>query len=361
MKRIGIIGYGGFGRFLHNAWKSLGEAGVTAVADKNPNAAPGGEIRFFTNWRDLIRDPDIDIISIAAPPSEHVEMACAAMEAGKHILVEKPLAIGILDGERIIRTRDKTGKTASVNFMMRFNPLVEAVGHLTGDKTLGELRRVVVENYAQDESLPPEHWFWNRSISGGILIEHAVHFIDLVQYLTGKRWVRASGMLHRRNDNQEDQVMAALLHEGGLFSTHYHAFNLPGFFEHTSFRLVYDLARVELEGWIQLEGSISALVNDETEHKLHKLPNFKVTSSQNIGEIRDISRPEGWGMDNPKTGGFNGKIRSGGVEYPVTRKIQGRFHLDGSKGEVYSRCLQDIMKDLVRAIEHPEHPLRVTL
>ena len=63
--------------------------------------------------------------------------------------------------------------------MQRYNPVYDAVDRLIQSGTLGELLHGSFENYASDENLPPEHWFWDRSKSGGIFVEHGVHFFDL--------------------------------------------------------------------------------------------------------------------------------------------------------------------------------------
>ena len=181
---IGIIGYGGFGKFLHNAWKQLGNIKVIAVVDQDVDKMQSlHAIKTFTKWQDILTEKDIDLIAIVTEPSSHKMIATACMEAGKHILIEKPLAITVSDAQKIIDFRDRTGIVAGIDFIMRFNPLLQEIQQLTQQEVFGKLRRVDVENYAQDQQLPSSHWFWDHSRSGGILIEHAVHFIDLVHFL----------------------------------------------------------------------------------------------------------------------------------------------------------------------------------
>jgi len=356
---VGIIGYGGFGQFLHNAWKNIENVEVVCVSDIDKSRNTDDKLRFYEHWKDLINDPEVDIVSIAVPPKYHAEMAIFAMEAGNHVLIEKPLAIKSEDGSRILAARNRTGKVAAVNFMMRFNPLIEVLRNLTGEKVFGELRRVDVENYAQDEMLSRDHWFWKPDISGGILIEHAVHFIDLVHYLELKKPLVVTGVIYKRNADQEDRVMANILYEGGLMATHYHAFALPGFFESTSIRLLYDLAVIDLEGWIPLKGRIRALVNAETKEMIQILPNLNIRSEVKTIDIEDESRPEGWGGDMEQKS--RNQVRSAGIEYHVEEMIAGIFDVGLPKGRVYSDCLAGIMKDLVKAIENPDYSPRATI
>ena len=360
--RIGIIGYGGFGQFLHRAWDPLKQVVVTAAADTDPGRDPGSPVRFYRRWEELTADPDVEIVVIATPPFTHADMACEALRRGKQVLIEKPMATSLEDARRIMDLRDSTGQVAGIDYMLRFNPLVEALAAITHSGVLGELRRAVVENYAQDEILPQDHWFWDRELSGGILVEHGVHFFDLINGLTTATPQRVSGMAHGRNNSQEDQVLAMVIYDNGLMATHYHAFSRPGFFEHTSIRLVYDLAEVDLQGWIPLAGQITALVNETTAKALYGLPGFQERERMAIKDLPDLSRPEGWG-ERPPVLSDSGEpvIISGGQAYQVDSYITGSFAATGTKGEVYQASLQGLLADFISKVENPGHSLRVGL
>ena len=374
--KIGIIGYGGFGAFLHHAWEDMEEATLVAVADHNPARQPDGKLKFYTRWQDLLEDPEPDIIVVATPPATHAEIACTAMEAGKHAFIEKPLATTLDDASCILATQEKSGRSATVDFMMRFNPLVETLEHITTHRLLGELRRVDVENYAQDSALPPGHWFWDQETAGGILIEHGVHFIDIVHLLTDQHPVRVTGERHLRNGTLEDQVMANVLYDEGLMTTHYHSFARPGFLEITTIHLAFDLGQVTLTGWIPLSGTITALANDRTARAVQAFDGFKLEHSLPVHQAPDFSRPEGWGsLDSPKghevspKGSLDGTssqlghrtVCSGGIDYRVDKLLSGTFSLGMSKTEVYRTSLRCMMRDFIRSIDVPGHVPRVTL
>jgi len=360
--KIGIIGYGGFGAFLHHAWEDMEEATVTAVADQNQARRPDGKLKFYTRWQDLLEDPGPDIVVIATPPATHAEIACTAMEAGKHAFIEKPLATTLDDASRILVTQKKTGRSATVDFMMRFNPLVEMSARISNQRLLGELRRVDVENYAQDSALPPGHWFWDQDTAGGILIEHGVHFIDIVHMLTDQHPVRITGKRHLRNGEQEDQVMANVLYDEGLMTTHYHSFARPGFFEITTIHLAFDLGQVTLTGWIPLSGTITALANDRTARAVQAIEGFKLGHAVPVHQIPDISRPDGWGSGNEAENQLTGRtVRSRGIEYRVDELLSGTFSLGMSKTEVYRTSLRRMMQDFIYSIDVPGHIPRVTL
>ena len=103
----------------------------------------------------------------------------AALRAGKHVICEKPLAMTVAQADEMIAEAQAADRLLVANLMQRYNPLSDAVGRLVESKVLGEPLHGSFENYASDENLGPDHWFWDRSKSGGIFIEHGVHFFDL--------------------------------------------------------------------------------------------------------------------------------------------------------------------------------------
>lgn len=355
---IGIIGYGGFGKFLHHWWNKLDNIKVIAVSDLHDISENIEACKFYQSWIDLLNDNEVDIVSIVTPPSYHAEIACAAMQSGKHVLIEKPIATTEEDAKQILKVQKETGMVATVDHMLRFNPIIKTLSRISKQEVFGKLRRVAVENYAQDSSLPPDHWFWDKKISGGIFIEHGVHFIDLVHTLTTQKCKKVYGCWQNRNEKQQDQVSAMIVYNEGLIASHYHSFSRPGFFEQTTIRLVYDLAQVEIEGWIPLKGNLQALVNQSSKDQINFMPGWHVQDVKSIDCLEDKSRPEGWGTD---THLIHNKIHSSGVEYEADELISGRFEIPQSKSQVYGSCLQDILLDLIAKIENDSHQMEVTI
>jgi len=356
--KIGIIGYGGFGKFLHHWWNKLDNVEVVAFSGGSPADIQSQQAMHYDNWKDLLEDKEIDIISIATPPALHVEMACAAMLRNKHVLLEKPVSLNKEGVEEILRIQRETGMVITVNHMLRYNPIIQSLKQLSKNETFGKLRHVVVSNYAQDASLPAEHWFWDKAISGGIFIEHAVHFFDIVNSLTDQKVVKVTGCTHNRNEQQEDQVAATVLYEDGLIANHYHAFSGPGFFEQTTIRLTYDLARIEVEGWVPMGGKIEALINNSGKAGINTLPGLDLPKATQVAELTDNSRPEGWGdMSDVK----NNTVIFGGLKYYVADLVSGSFKLQQTKSEIYGKCVQDILLDIIAKIEDSDHILAITV
>jgi len=355
--KIGIIGYGGFGQFLHHWWSRQEGVEVRAISDRTFAGEESDGVAHYESWKDLIANSEIEIVSIATVPAFHVEMACEAMRAGKHVLLEKPIALDIQGAETVLQVQRETGKILMVDHMLRYNPIIKALVALSADKALGVLRHAEISNYAQDESLPADHWFWEKELSGGIFIEHGVHFFDIINALTDQKFSKVYGCSHKRNAGQEDQVSATVLYEDGLIASHYHSFSGPGFFERTTIRLIYDLAKVEIEGWIPMKGRIEVLVDENTKSKLHTVPGFMTEKEIPISDLVDVSRPEGWGSYSAeKRRGIN----IGGIEYDIDEMVSGSFEIQQTKSEVYGTCLQGILADLITKIENPHHKTAVS-
>lgn len=357
---IGIIGYGGFGKFLHHWWSKLENVEVTGIADHGHNTKEGDTFRVYDDWHSLIRDPEIDIISIVTPPALHVEMACAAMRAGKHVLLEKPVAITREGAHELLETQRATGMTITVNHMIRYNPIIRQFMQLAKSGALGKLRHVVVNNYAQDEALPADHWFWDENLSGGILVEHGVHFFDIVNALSGQHYTEVCGQSSSRNATQRDRVAAMVKYEDGLIAHYYHAFSGPGVFEQTTISLAFDLARVEIEGWMPLNGSLKALADDRIIAQLESLPQWNIVNSQPLSSSADASRPEGWGGSDAARANKT-SVSIGGTAFNVGKMISATFEIPQTKGEVYGKCVQSILSDLILKIENDTHELSITV
>jgi predicted dehydrogenase len=360
--KIGIIGYGGFGKFLHYWWEKLDNIEVVAIADWSHKYEGAEQCKSYHDWKELINDPEIDIVSIVTPPSLHAEMACAAMKANKHVLLEKPVAVTDEGAQQILKTQHETGKVITVDHMIRYNPIIQSFMGLGKSGALGKLRHVVVNNYAQDSALPADHWFWNEDISGGILVEHGVHFFDIVNALGAQKYSKVYGCSHSRNDVQRDRVSAMVLYNEGLIASYYHAFSGPGLFEQTTIQLAYDLARVEIQGWMPMTGTVKAMVNQHTKEQLNSIPGWTVNQSDSLEALRDVSRPEGWGDDPAgSVSTENGITYCGGIAYQVDEMVSGKFEINQTKGQVYGKCVQSILSDLIKKIENKDHELTVTI
>lgn len=338
-KGIGIIGYGGFGEFIRAAWDAMDNVQVVAVCDADPARAPGG-VEFYTDAESMLADPRVEIVSVATPPSSHKDLALLAIEAGKHALVEKPLALTERDAILIKRAAESARRVATVNFVLRHNPIVDALGELISAETLGKLRRVDVRNYATRDQLPDSHWFWNPDVSGRILLEHGVHFFDLAAQFIGSRARSVVSLGIELKPGIEDRVFAAVTYEDDTVGTFWHSFSRPRPLERTTFHLAFDLGEADMIGWIPLELRLWGWTDAVGAAKLESLPNA----------VEFNKRPAA-----------QRSVRSSDTGYEVHFEFEAKLAVAESKSDVYSNSLRAIMSDLVRAIDDPSHRMKVTL
>lgn len=135
-------------------------------------------------------------------------MACAVRKAGKHVLLENLAAINEEDARLILKTQKETGMIMTVEDIRRHNSIIQNFILLGQSGLLGKLRHVVVINCTQDEALFFDHWFCKEEMSGGILIEHWVHFFDIVTALSGPKYSEVFGASTGRNGLQRDHITA---------------------------------------------------------------------------------------------------------------------------------------------------------
>ncbi|MFE3602535.1 Gfo/Idh/MocA family protein [Streptomyces sp. NPDC059142] len=209
---IGMIGYAFMGAAHSQGWRTAGHvfdlpmrpvlaaicgrdrAAVQAAADRHGWAAAE------TEWRELIARDDVQVVDICTPGDSHAEIAIAALEAGKHVLCEKPLANSVAEAEAMVRAAREArshGRLAMVGFNYRRVPAVSYARQLIAEGRLGTLRHVRV-TYLQDwlaDPAAPLTWRLKREHAGsGALGDLGAHIVDLAQFLTGDVLVGVSAL-----------------------------------------------------------------------------------------------------------------------------------------------------------------------
>jgi myo-inositol 2-dehydrogenase/D-chiro-inositol 1-dehydrogenase len=188
--RLGLIGCGRVVETRHlPALRSLAQAEVVALADVNPNRLRLVAERFhvasrYDDHRALLDNPAIDAVAVCVPPQFHVEVALAALEAGKHLFVEKPLALSLDESDRLIERAARSDRKIAVGFNLRWHRLARRARTLIRRGDLGPVelvRSVWTSGMRAHQTLPT--WRQRRQSGGGVLVEVAVHQIDLWRFL----------------------------------------------------------------------------------------------------------------------------------------------------------------------------------
>jgi predicted dehydrogenase len=263
---VGVIGCGGFGLFALQQFAQNPGVDIIALSETHAEAASAAIGRFGlpdpVEVETLISIPGVDLIYIATPPFLHYSQALQALHAGKHVLVEKPTALNLAQADELMDVAHTRGLLLATDLMQRYNPMFDAVKGLLDRKPLGELLHGYFENYACDEDLPPEHWFWDREKSGGIFVEHGVHFFDLFAAWLGAGTVEAAQVSRRPGTALEDQVQCTVRYRDDVLVNFYHGFTQPGRMDRQELRLVFERGDVKLEEWIPTRATIHAVVNE---------------------------------------------------------------------------------------------------
>ncbi len=187
--RVGIIGTG-WGQLQIESFRRAREYEVVALCDHDETrlAAVAKQSKVdqtFTDYHDLVASKEIDLVSVAAPPDVHQAMTQAAIDAGKHVLVEKPVALAIDDARALWQAAEQKRIAHAVDFEMRYLPALAYTKELIDENYLGELLRVdVTMGMAQPWGVHG-NWAADDARGGGILWELGAHFIDTLLWWFG--------------------------------------------------------------------------------------------------------------------------------------------------------------------------------
>lgn len=196
---IGLIGTGYMGKCHALAWNGVastfGDVArprlvALAEVDAQTAARKAAELGFAKstgNWRDLLDDPDIDVISVTTPNAFHAEMAVAALEAGKHVWCEKPMAPALVDAERMATAARRAGKVAVMGYNYIQNPVIRHIRSLIQEGAIGIVNHVRVEMDEDFMADPQALFYWKSEASSGYgaLDDFAVHPLSLLSVLFG--------------------------------------------------------------------------------------------------------------------------------------------------------------------------------
>lgn len=196
---VGLVGTGYMGKCHALAWNSVASVFgdverprlvALAEVDADLAARKARELGFETstgNWRDLLDNPDVDIISVTTPNAFHAEMAIAALKAGKHVWCEKPMAPLYADAQRMLDAARHAGRVAVMGYNYIQNPVIRQIRTLIDQGAIGTVNHVRIEmdeDFMADPAVP---FYWKSEASSGYgaLDDFAVHPLSLLYVLFG--------------------------------------------------------------------------------------------------------------------------------------------------------------------------------
>lgn len=229
-RRIGLIGNGNRGTAHVAAYLKLPEAQVTALSDLDParmdsfNAKLGGGATKYVDWRELVKDRNVDIVAIATPNFLHPEMAIAALRAGKHVLLEKPIAINYRLARQIQAEAKKSGRVLAIGMQRRYRAMDAHVQQLVDSGLIGKVRMIGIAEYRGDWSTKgwqytdpksgrKANWRFLKSATGSTELEFGVHAFSQVVQLVKAPLTRcvASGATVHYADHETRDVCQGLI------------------------------------------------------------------------------------------------------------------------------------------------------
>lgn len=204
--KAAVIGVGSMGRNHARIYWELPTTDLVGVADANKITADGIASRYntkgYTDFRQMLDEQQPDIVTIAVPTSHHLEIALEAIRRGIHLLIEKPIAFSVEEGNQIIAAAEDAGVKLTVGHIERFNPAVIALKQHLANHELGHVFQVDVHRAGP---LPV------RINDVGVVIDLAVHDLDIIRYVTQAEIVRVYAETESGIHSQHEDLMSGLV------------------------------------------------------------------------------------------------------------------------------------------------------
>jgi predicted dehydrogenase len=349
--RFVVVGAGRFGAFVLAAAAALPDLACRAVADADAMAAQelaqahGCATADLAALDDLLASGEVDAVVIATPPGSHALLVRQALDNGVDVFCEKPIATSIADADELVAAADRRGLVIVVDHVLRYNPLLGAIRRIQ-DAMGWTVARFVFENDAADESLPREHWFWDEATSGGIFIEHGVHFFDAAALFIDEPATAVCAVATSRGGWPAPDLVTATVTHGAALATHTHSFTHAHRAERQLIRIDYGPAEARIRGWIPVDAEIVAFTDPAGRDRLLDLagePDL-LAQAPGVGDatttpgVQVIVEP----VDGPPT------ATGRGVEFPASEQVTVRLTLGGgpAKAHVYRAGVMAALQDL---------------
>lgn len=223
---FGLVGCGRIAKNHLESIKAIPQASLVAICDNNPAALNHGIDKYgglgYQSYQDMLANPYIDVVNICTPSGLHASMAIAAMEAGKHVLVEKPMAMSLAEADAMIATAEAKGVILGVVHQNRFNKVIVQTRKALEEGKFGILTHgsAVVRWHRDDAYYQQAPWRGTWAQDGGCLMNQSIHNIDLLQWMFGPvQSVFAHTATNCRKIQGEDVAVAVLKFKSGALAT----------------------------------------------------------------------------------------------------------------------------------------------
>lgn len=255
MKKINfaIIGCGQISSKHIDAVQHSAHAQLVAVADtvmsRVQEVSKNSHVEGYTDYHQLLANPAVDVVNICTPSGLHAEIAIAAARAGKHVILEKPMALTTKDAKKIITAFKKAKITLSLMFQNRYNRAVQFVKER--EKRLGKLNYITAQVYwYRNQNYYNNIWRGTRAMDGGVLTNQGSHYVDLVLYFKKKPITKISAFgatLGHKIESEDTITVNLTFDDGSIGNIQANTIAYPSNYE-GSLTLFYDRATIKIGG-----------------------------------------------------------------------------------------------------------------
>lgn len=225
--RWGIIGPGAIAQDFHRGLKGSRTGRLVAIGTRNPGkeglADAFPEARILDGYQALLDDAEVEALYIATPHPFHAEWAIKAAEAGKHVLVEKPMALTAFEIDAVLHAHRKAGTFAGEAFMYRLHPQTAKLGELIASGAIGEVRMIQSSFGFQMPSFMPEHRLFANELAGGGILDVGGYPVSMARFIAGAAAgkpfldpVKVSGAAHLGKEGTDEWAAATLQFQNGI-------------------------------------------------------------------------------------------------------------------------------------------------
>jgi UDP-N-acetyl-2-amino-2-deoxyglucuronate dehydrogenase len=189
--RFGLVGAGAISSQHLEALDAIPGARIAVIASASEERARAAGKRWGVPWTTqldaLLARDDVDAVAISTPSGLHPGQALAALRSGKHVLVEKPIALSNADARAVVEEAHRRGLVAATVSQRRFEPMVRAIRDVVADGALGRIAMIVAEGfyYRPQSYYDSAAWRGTVALDGGVLMNQAIHTIDLLRWIGG--------------------------------------------------------------------------------------------------------------------------------------------------------------------------------
>ncbi|MFW6107143.1 MAG: Gfo/Idh/MocA family protein [bacterium] len=289
MVKVGILGVGFMGKMHFNVYSAYSRSRVVALADLDPQKLAGDWSSIGGNIEDaraaqvdlsglhlhetpeqLFADPDVDVVDITLPTFLHAKYAVAALEAGKHVVCEKPMALRLAECDKMMAAARKARRQLFIAHCVRFWPEYVVLKRLIDGGQHGEVLSATFWRKSLTPTWSWDNWLMDRERSGGAVLDLHIHDTDFIHYVFGlPRKVRASGVVGAVSKGGVDHIVADYVYPDGRQVTAEGSWAMaPGFGFTCGFCVVMEKATVEFDAKTGTPLTVHPLSGESTTPKV---------------------------------------------------------------------------------------------